>query len=155
MRSFARQVSERRVQRVFKEVKGAVWTVSSETMASAIIDATSQTEEHSIVCWMTNLDAVMAWHRIFILTSYLDSVCSIMMIASVFDGIVQNARFQRSFDIVILAHRLEWWDKVPLDTHLSHLSFALIRHFEKWPLHFWCVKTCGSILCPSPAKRCA
>ena len=55
----------------------------------------------------------------------LDSLYSIMMVGSLFSCIVENARCQRTFDIVILAHYLERWYGMSLNARFGHLLFVL------------------------------
>ena len=75
------------------------WTVIFKTMASDILDDTSYTGVPSMT--MMNLEAVMARFQ-----NNLDSVCSIGMIASAFDGIVESTQCRRAFDIVIQDHHI-------------------------------------------------
>ena len=75
-------------------------TVNSVTMASSSLDARSQTGMPSMMCSIANLNAGND------VTSYfqmnLDFVYNIIMVASVFGSIVENARCQHALDIVIL-----------------------------------------------------
>ena len=60
----------------------------------------------------------------------VDSVYIIMMVSCMFDGIVENARYQCAFNIVIGIHRLECWYGMPLN-HIWVISFSFWRHFEQ------------------------
>ena len=72
-------------------------------MTTVTLDATSQTGVTSIVSLTTNLEAGMHETRVF---RRINSIHKIMMVSSVFGGIVENGCCQRAFDIVILAYHL-------------------------------------------------
>ena len=55
----------------------------------------------------------------------LDCVYIIMMVASVFGGIVGNVYYQCTFDNFMLVHYLERLCWVPLHTHLGYFMFVL------------------------------
>ena len=55
----------------------------------------------------------------------LDSIYNIIMIASSFGCIVEYALCQRTFDIIIVGHYLEWWYGMPLNTRLGHIDGTL------------------------------
>ena len=54
------------------------------------------------------------------------SIYIIIMVAFAFPGIVEDTSVQCAFGIVIAVHHLEWWYRVPSDTHL--LLSPLVRN---------------------------
>ena len=60
-----------------------------------------------------------------------ESIYSIMMVTSVFCGIVENARSQRAFDTVIISHHFKRRYSLRSKKHVDHILFTLI-YFALW-----------------------
>ena len=124
------------------------WTISSVTMTLAMLHATSQWEMPSK--GVLNNEYRHRSDAMSYFQTCLNSVYSIMMIAVVFGSIMVNPCRQHAFHDILLAHHLEWWSGMPLDTSFRHLLFALTSLWTVM-LHFYCMKACGSTLYLNPA----
>ena len=76
------------------------------------------------------------------LQTNLDSVYSIMMIASMSGWIVQM-HDASIHSINTLVHHVEWWYGLPLDAHLDHLLLVLMALWTVALIFLLC-STCGS-----------
>ena len=97
----------------------AARSVISANMVLAAVDATSQTVVPLMVCSTTNQGRKNDVTLFFQIN--IDSVYSIIKVASVFNDIVANAHCQFVFYFLILLHHLKFWYRVSLGTHLNHL----------------------------------
>ena len=119
-------------QALSQKKKEVIYKTTSVCMSSSMTFASTQTVSLAIIARLQTWTLLMfvqwrawkqEWHDVML--SYLDSIYCIIMIACMFDNIMDNAPCQCLFDIVILAHHLEWWHRVPLVICLGHLLFAL------------------------------